>query len=361
MIPIAGYADRWSVGQGETMQFKVSSSFTQPYSARMVRIVCADPNPDGPGILEEDYSSVFSGQFPSRIQNVQLGSYASVDAAHRFASLTKFAVVANIWPTLPEAGPQSILSLLDSAGSPLIELGIGQTGRLTASITGRGVDRQVFEMPDSELAGRRWYTVWLGVDVADCRISLDRQALEAQFGTHTEQTEEFECAAVPDLTEVDRLLIAASGEGGLDRFYNGKIEKPCVVKVIPDSESDLSHLSGEAGVVGFSAQGDFQGAYYRRNSQLPSEYEWVFEGIDDEILGDFGLNGGGAAGFELDRVDYSLGTSDNTVVLASSETYPDHFVLVPEEILTHLSTRAGDPVSELIRSDMVLFETGQVG
>ena len=54
MIPIAGYADRWSVGHNETIEFKVSSELNQPYSVRLVRMTCADPNPDGPGIIEHD-------------------------------------------------------------------------------------------------------------------------------------------------------------------------------------------------------------------------------------------------------------------------------------------------------------------
>jgi len=46
--------------------------------------------------------------------------------------------------------------------------------------------------------------------------------------------------------------------------------------------------------VGFSAQGLFEGSYYRR---MPGAADprpaWIFEGIDDEILGDFGLSGRG--------------------------------------------------------------------
>ena len=696
MIPIAGYADRWSVGRGETIEFKVSSRFNQPYSARMVRIICADPNPDGVGIIEEDYSSVFSGKFPSRFQNVQLGSYATVDVQNQLPHLVKFSLVANIWPTLPDAGSQSILSLLDSQGRPLIELRIGELGELVALLTNDTIGQQMFEVTDWEISQRKWYTVWLGVDMSNHRVSLGQQPLEAEFGVHDRGFAEFECSSLSSLTEVDRLLIAASGQSGLSSFFNGKIEKPSIVEFIPKVEADLHHFPendsdvvslwdfskgidsqqifdvgelalngslvncparamcgsnwsgnemcwrhapeeygaihfhdddiydcqwetdfsftvpatlrsgmysmrieceesyedipfyvrprtgqpqsricvlvstftytvytnqarsiagadydrlvkergtrpwnpdevqdyglstynyhhdgsgicyssrlrpsltmrpkyiticrsyggsgmrhlpadthifawlehlgldydvvtdddlhkeghallkpyqvvmtcshpeyhttntldaiyqysrsggrlmymggngfywkvavndnlpgmveirrGEGGIrtwaaqpgeyynsldgeygglwlrngrppqqlvgVGFTAQGDFQGTYYRRNSQLPSEYEWVFEGIDDETLGDFGLSGGGAAGFELDRVDSSLGTPKNAVVLASSETYPDHFVLVPEERLTHLATRTGDPVSKLIRSDIVLFETGQGG
>jgi hypothetical protein len=54
--------------------------------------------------------------------------------------------------------------------------------------------------------------------------------------------------------------------------------------------------------------------------------------LDDQVLGDFGLSGGGAAGYELDRADRRLGTPDHAIVVASSEGHnPDTFVLVPEE------------------------------
>ena len=72
--------------------------------------------------------------------------------------------------------------------------------------------------------------------------------------------------------------------------------------------------------VGFSAQGLFEGAYYRR---MPGADDpraaWIFAGVEGEIIGDFGLSGGGAAGFELDRADPVLGTPPNAVILARSE------------------------------------------
>ena len=109
--------------------------------------------------------------------------------------------------------------------------------------------------------------------------------------------------------------------------------------------------------VGFSAQGQFEGSYYRRNPNLDSDAEWVFEGIGDEILGDFGLSGGGAAGFELDRADTRLGTPEGVHILASSEGHSETFVLVPEEHLTHITTLPGQPMDELIRADMIWFKT----
>jgi N,N-dimethylformamidase len=84
---------------------------------------------------------------------------------------------------------------------------------------------------------------------------------------------------------------------------------------------------------------------------------WIFEGIDDEILGDFGLSGGGAAGFELDRADFELGTPPDALILARSEAHQSHHVVVPEELLTHVTTVTGERPQALIRADIVYFET----
>jgi N,N-dimethylformamidase len=114
--------------------------------------------------------------------------------------------------------------------------------------------------------------------------------------------------------------------------------------------------------VGFSGQGLFEGTHYRR---LPASYEpahaWIFDGIEDELLGDYGLSGGGAAGFEMDRADVELGTPENTVILARSEDPPASFVTVPEELLSHLRTVSGEPPDELKRAEIVYFDTPSGG
>ena len=118
------------------------------------------------------------------------------------------------------------------------------------------------------------------------------------------------------------------------------------------------HLAG----VGFSSQGRFFGSYYRRTPESYDErFAWMFEGITDELIGDFGFSGGGAAGFELDRYDRYLGSPQNAVVIASSENHNDTFVLVPEEQLTHITNWPGVPNEELIRADMVYFDTPSGG
>jgi N,N-dimethylformamidase len=115
------------------------------------------------------------------------------------------------------------------------------------------------------------------------------------------------------------------------------------------------HLCG----VGFTAQGNFLGSYYRKHPRADdSRVAWIFDGIDDDVFGDHGLSGHGAAGFELDRADKRLGTPEHAVVVASSENHPPDapWVLVPEEMLTHIVTWPGEPARDLIRADMTFFE-----
>lgn len=107
--------------------------------------------------------------------------------------------------------------------------------------------------------------------------------------------------------------------------------------------------------VGFSAQGEFNGIGYQR-SCFDSHYEWIFEGVESTVIGDFGFSGGGAAGFELDRAEPKLGTPEDAVILASSNGHGKGFILVPEEQLTHLTTWSGSPAQSMIRADMVYFD-----
>lgn len=107
--------------------------------------------------------------------------------------------------------------------------------------------------------------------------------------------------------------------------------------------------------IGFAAQGEFFGDPYKRVSSDP-EFDWVFEGIADDLIGDFGLSGNGAAGFELDHIDYRIGTPQNTVLLAQSVTRDDTFMLVPEEQLTHLTNLSGGPEKDALRADMIYTE-----
>ena len=164
-------------------------------------------------------------------------------------------------------------------------------------------------------------------------------------------------AAVPDVLEVRRAeggIRAWAAEPGeyyhaLDGGYGGLWRR---------NGRPPQMLAG----VGFSAQGLFEGSYYRRMPDAGDpRAAWIFEGVAGDIIGDFGLSGGGAAGFELDRADRHLGTPPNALILARSEAHQPHFVAVPEELLSHIATVSGEKPEDLIRAEIVYFETAQGG
>ena len=88
----------------------------------------------------------------------------------------------------------------------------------------------------------------------------------------------------------------------------------------------------------FTGYGFDVSTYYRREADsLRPECAWMFQGIGkDEVIGDFGLVGGGAAGLEIDRCDLEFGTPHNAYLLARSEGHTDLMLQVNEEIhFTH--------------------------
>jgi N,N-dimethylformamidase len=85
--------------------------------------------------------------------------------------------------------------------------------------------------------------------------------------------------------------------------------------------------------IAFASQGSFVGKPYLRTHCNDPVVDWVFRGIEDKVLGNFGLSGDGAAGYELDRIDPAdLKFQDSEIiVLAQAHTNEDRrFILVPE-------------------------------
>lgn len=102
---------------------------------------------------------------------------------------------------------------------------------------------------------------------------------------------------------------------------------------------------------------DISGYYKRKQASFDPRASFIFEGIDDdEVIGDFGILGGGASGSEIDAVDPMLGTPSHTLVVASSEGHSKNTLLVPDEIGFHHCAMDGVQ-SPLVKADMTFFET----
>jgi N,N-dimethylformamidase len=134
-------------------------------------------------------------------------------------------------------------------------------------------------------------------------------------------------------------------------------------------ETDLTTAEGPGGLwrhrgrapqrlvgVGFTAQGNDRSSAYRR---LPDSHDpraaWIFEGVTNEVIGDYGLHLGGAAGYEIDRVEPALGTPRHTFRLASSFGHSDGYQHSLEDQLEQ-DGRQGGTTNPNVRSDMAYLE-----
>ncbi|MBJ3778067.1 N,N-dimethylformamidase beta subunit family domain-containing protein [Acuticoccus mangrovi] len=112
---------------------------------------------------------------------------------------------------------------------------------------------------------------------------------------------------------------------------------------------------------GFASEGmDVSVPYRRRPDSRAPEAAWIFDGVDGDVVGDFGLVNGGAVGLEIDRYDLSLGTPPNALLLASSEPLTRNWPLAQEEVMFAHPALGGDE-NPLVRCDMVYLRTRNGG
>ena len=237
MIPLIGYTDRLSGRPGDTIEFKVSSRYQTHYDAALVRIICADPNPAGPGMLEAPVDSDLNGAYPSRLQPFYPGSYGSAAVAGLFHAAGSFSLVATIWPTTPDGGKQGILSCRDAGdgdgddngGGNGVDLYVNNDGGCGVSLVATGNECAVVRT-GKKLKARNWYRMWASYDEASGRLSVGQQALHGD--------RELTCNSVkvqraPTLAQVNRVIIAALNATGnaqsVHGHFNGKIESPMIL------------------------------------------------------------------------------------------------------------------------------------
>ena len=97
--------------------------------------------------------------------------------------------------------------------------------------------------------------------------------------------------------------------------------------------------------VGFTSEGfDHNVPYRRLPDSTGPEAAFIFEGIGlDESIGDFDclIQDSGAAGYEVDRYDLSLGTPPHALRLATATGFTDAYQFVVEEVNTSDSKQGG--------------------
>jgi N,N-dimethylformamidase len=247
------------------------------------------------------------------------------------------------------------------------------------------------------LSGDLYFIAWLEHHqlpydvITDEDLHAEGQALLARYqvvvtGSHPEYW------TTPMMTALEGYLNAGGrmmylGGNGMYWVTGVDPERPHIIEVRRsvsgiqplEGAPGEGHLSttGEAGAlwrgrgkapnqvvgIGFTAQGWGGRApgYRRQPGSFDPRAAFIFEGIGpDEVIGDFGLVLGGAAGDELDRTDYELGTPPHTLVLASSSGHSQAVTPVLEDI-PEISASVFMEGNPNVRADMVYFETPNNG
>ncbi|RUV01919.1 hypothetical protein EOB36_11830 [Mesorhizobium sp. M6A.T.Cr.TU.017.01.1.1] len=108
--------------------------------------------------------------------------------------------------------------------------------------------------------------------------------------------------------------------------------------------------------VGYVTEAFDSCSYYRRLTESDDpRASFIFKGITERVIGDFGILGG-AAGLEIDTVDEELGTPGHALVVASSEQHGSSYTRVSPGAALFTSLWNEAP-REPVHADMTFFET----
>src|SRR5262249_9462212 len=111
VLGIMGYWDRLSARPGDTPELKVSvEDGSNDFHVELVRLICGDDGPGGPGFKADPVASEVNGSRPGRRQAINAGSYIHVPNLKAIGgdAVTLAALVMPTW--IGKNAPQCILS-----------------------------------------------------------------------------------------------------------------------------------------------------------------------------------------------------------------------------------------------------------
>lgn len=233
MLQIVGYTDRMSVRPGEKIAVKVScEGGAADYQADIIRLICGDDSPAGPGFKAIPVPASINGRYPGRRQAVNAGSFVYVPGGVALDGKSGITVAALIWPTLLDKEEnQTILSCRRSDGAGFA-VALDAQGRVQFSISGGGRSAEV--TAGAAVRQRCWYQLIATYDAAHGSLRVARRNLaplpgEAAFVSG-------ETAADIALPRLDRVPVTIGAS--LDRIqgerlftamhFDGKIEAPLI-------------------------------------------------------------------------------------------------------------------------------------
>ncbi|PHK95511.1 N,N-dimethylformamidase [Pseudoroseomonas rhizosphaerae] len=234
---VLGYAWPLVVSPGEEVAFHLSSATLDGAEATLLRVRCADPDPDGPGLRFHQPGSPVDGPVALRHQPLRPGSCAIIPDAPALRRPGALSLAAFVFPTAPGGTAQTLLArwrddtaqgwrlALDSEAR--LEFTIGAGGRLWRVTAPRAVME------------REWIFVTASYDPASGRITVSQASLDPQAGRDTGGSASAEAPAAIAWPADTALVIAAHalGSGAAPRtggHFDGKIDRPRLLSAARD-------------------------------------------------------------------------------------------------------------------------------
>jgi N,N-dimethylformamidase len=236
--PVTGYLDRLSRRPGERITAHVSLREPGPCRARLVRVVCADPNPDGPGMDLRPMPEVFDHSFEAAHQPARLGSHGVVRGGPRLGPEEPrcWAVLAHM---ARDGAAATVLAA--ESGADSVAIRAGGSGAEAEIAAGGGAARLATGVP---LRAGLWHRIWLSHDPTSGRVLLGQATLGGPGGATA-------TARVPPgpAAPVEGVTVAARGAAAPRDHFTGKVEDPLAAAAWIEDWPDALALPGPESAV----------------------------------------------------------------------------------------------------------------
>lgn len=228
-MKITGYSDKLSAAAGETIKFMVNCELPT-YEVEVVRIICGDTNPAGPGVKEKVVPTSLNRSYTGRKQTIEAGSYVTIPSSALLENLESFSFQAMIWPTTPGKGRQVIMSKLRDRDHCGIALIISERDGSLALVLGDGRGHAQTIATGKPLLAREWYFVGASYDAKTQEVALYQEPL-VSYPLVADAAEIRTQTTVKSIGRNHSPLMFGAFRSGTGRtrlagLYNGKIDSP---------------------------------------------------------------------------------------------------------------------------------------
>ena len=163
---IIGYCQPQEISANQVTELKLSSDSVKTCSVEIMRVVCADMDPNGPGQEFELQPWGTHENIKVSKQSINLGSHGIVESPPKFSINNHLSIEMFLWPTKVSKNDQIIFNWGD------LDLVLRENNNLIMRYCGREVSLR------QSLLKRHWYQINGAIDFSKKSLSLIGAVIE---------------------------------------------------------------------------------------------------------------------------------------------------------------------------------------